>query len=287
MPMFDGVTGTTAVTLTAKRTAAAAPIPARSSRPRAASSAQQAPSWIAQAPSCAAEARMPCRGSRKTVRPARTWISAPCSAAPSLASRPLPLRRVSRGATRTTSSSTIGTKLKAKIFWVLEWKRGVVEMMITPSSSRATMLSIVCETRVPIRTGNVSRTRPVRRESESARAGSPSRAGRVADISTPIIVAEVTSRRRTGRLGSAARTIQYQDAARKKSERAIRPEAISTQVTSERTMLSTTLSTPILRAASAVRPMPSTAAMPRAARRATRRLRLPLRASGGSSDGRR
>ena len=67
------------------------------------------------------------------------------------------------------------------------------------------MLSIVCETRVPSRTGKVSRMRPVRRESDSARAGSPRRAGRVADISTPIIVAEVTSRRRTGRLGSAAR----------------------------------------------------------------------------------
>ncbi len=59
-------------------------------------------------------------------------------------------------------------------------------------------LSIVCETRVPSRTGNVSRIRPVLRASVIARAGSPRRAGRVADISTPIIVAEVTSRRRTG-----------------------------------------------------------------------------------------
>ena len=122
------------------------------------------------------------------------------------------------------AAATSGTKLKAKIFWVLEWKSGVVETMITPSRTRATMLSSVCETSVPMITGNVSRMRPVRRESESARAGSPSRAGRVADISTPIIVAEVTSRRRTGRLGSAAPTIQYQEAARKKRERAIRAE---------------------------------------------------------------
>ena len=90
--------------------------------------------------------------------------------------------------------------------------------MITPSRTSATRLSIVCETRVPSRTGNVSRIRPVRRARVIALAGSPRRAGRVADISTPIIVAEVTSRRRTGRLGSAARTIQYQEAARKKSE---------------------------------------------------------------------
>ncbi len=61
------------------------------------------------------------------------------------------------------------------------------------------MLSTVWETRVPSRTGKVSRIRPIRRASDIARAGSPRRAGRVADISTPIIVAEVTSRRRTGR----------------------------------------------------------------------------------------
>ena len=112
-------------------------------------SAQQAASWIAQAPSCAAEARMPLRGSRKTASPARTWTSAPWSAAPSRAKRPLPLRRISGGAIRTTTSRTSGRKLKAKSFWVPEWNRGVVEMMITPSMSRATMFSIVCETSVP------------------------------------------------------------------------------------------------------------------------------------------
>ena len=75
--MFDGVAGTTAVTLTAKRTAAAAPIPAWPSRPSAKSSAQQAASWIAQALSWAAAAAMPRRGSRKTASPARTWSRAP------------------------------------------------------------------------------------------------------------------------------------------------------------------------------------------------------------------
>ena len=154
--------------------------------------------------------------------------------------------------------------------------------MITPSRARATRLSIVCETRVPSRTGKVSRIRPVRRASVSARAGSPKRAGRVADISTPIIVAEVTSRRRTGRFGSAARTIQYQEAARKKSEAAISPQAISTQVKLERTMLSTTLSTPIFWAARTVRPMPRMAATASPALRARRRPRLPREGSGSS-----
>ncbi len=149
------------------------------------------------------------------------------------------------------------------------------------------MLSIVCETRVPSSTGKVSRMRPIRRASVIARAGSPRRAGRVADISTPIIVAEVTSRRRSGRSGSAARTIPYQEAARKKSERAISPQATSTQVRSLRTIEATTLSTPIFCAASAVRPTPSAPATPSPMRRATRRLRLPVWASGGSSEGRR
>ena len=48
-----------------------------------------------------------------------------------------------------------------------------------------------------------------------ARAGSPRRAGRVADIRTPIIVAEVTSRRRSGLRGSAARAIANQETARR------------------------------------------------------------------------
>ncbi len=67
----------------------------------------------------------------------------------------------------------------------------------------------------------------------------------MADINTPIIVAEVTSRRRTGLLGSAARAIQYQDAARKNIEIDIRAKATRTQLRSERTMLSATSLTPI------------------------------------------
>ena len=103
------------------------------------------------------------------------------------------------------------------------------------------MLRAVCETSVPSSTGNVSRMRPVRRESTMARAGSPRRAGSVADISTPIIVAEVTSRRRSGLRGSAARAIAYQEAARRIIASHHQAESRSgPSGQSERTMLATT-----------------------------------------------
>ena len=111
------------------------------------------------------------------------------------------------------------------------------------------MLSTVWLTRVPIRTAKVSRMRPTRRASTIALAGSPRRAGSVADISTPIIVAEVTSRRRTGRPGSAARTIATHEAARANIAATISAQATSTQVRSLPMTLWATLSTPILRAA--------------------------------------
>ena len=118
------------------------------------------------------------------------------------------------------------------------------------------MLSALWETSVPSSTGNVSRMRPVRRESTIARAGSPRRAGRVADISTPTIVAEATSRRRRGRRGSAARAIEYQEPARRNIEAIISAVATRTQVASERTMLVTTRSTPTRWAAMKVSPTP-------------------------------
>jgi hypothetical protein len=76
-PRFDGVSGSTAVTLTANRTAAAAPIPAPcSSSPSASSSTTQASHCSAQAASCAVVAASPSRGRRKTTSPERTRVSA-------------------------------------------------------------------------------------------------------------------------------------------------------------------------------------------------------------------
>ena len=100
--------------------------------------------------------------------------------------------------------------------------------------------------------------RPVRRASTIARAGSPRRAGSVADISTPTIVAEVTSRRRSGLRGSAARAIEYQELARRNIE------AIISAGRDQRPRWrrsgrcwSTTRSTPIRRAAMKVSPTPT------------------------------
>ena len=148
------------------------------------------------------------------------------------------------------------------------------------------MLSTLWETRVPISTGKVSRTRPVRRASTIARAGSPRRAGRVADISTPTIVAEATSRRRSGLRGSAARAIEYHDEARRNIEAIIRAVATRTQVASERTMLLTTRSTPIRWAAMKVSPTPTAPATPRPILRAVW-WRPCARAGAGSSEGSR
>ena len=136
-----------------------------------------------------------------------------------------------RSSTATSSSSgAIDTR---NSLCVEAWKRSVVLTMITPRITSARMFSAVWATSVPPRTATVSRIRPMRRARTIARAGSPRRAGSVADIITPIIVAEVTSRRRTGRPGSAERTIAVHDAARKNSETTIRAQAITSQVTSE------------------------------------------------------
>ena len=198
-------------------------------------------------------------------------------AAPSRARRPLPLRRISSGAIRTTSSSSSGTKLKAKSFWVLEWKSGVVETMITPSSDQRD------EVEHGLRDQGAEQDREGLAHAAGA-AGEGQRAGRLAEAGRQGRRHQHADHRRRGDVAAADRagwaapraTIQYQEAARKKSESAISAQAISTQVRSERTMLSTTLSTPIFCAASAVRPTPRTPATPRPTRRATRRLRLPL-----------
>ena len=147
------------------------------------------------------------------------------------------------------------------------------------------MFSIVCETIVPTTTGRFSLARPVWRARLIALAGSPRRAGRVADINTPIMVAEAKSRRFRPECGIADRAMKNHDQARTKSEEAIRARAMSTQERSERTMAWATWSTPIFCAASAVSPSPKSAARPRAALRMNR-LRFPAGSAGaGSSEG--
>ena len=137
--------------------------------------------------------------------------------------------RSSEGAISTPQQAAIGASDAAiSAFW---WpaKSSTVENMTAPSTARANRLISVCETIVPSTTGNWSRARPSRRATIIARAGSPRRAGSVADIRTPMNVPCIASRRRTLARGSAARRIEYQASARSTIEQHISPRPASTQ----------------------------------------------------------
>ena len=82
---------------------------------------------------------------------------------------------------------------------------------------------------MPSTDGSSSRGRPSRRATISAREGSPSRAGSVADISTPIEVPWSASVKRGRAAGSAARRIACQETARSTIEAHISAIASSTQ----------------------------------------------------------
>ena len=260
--MFDGVTGTTAVTLTAKRTAAAAPIPARLSRPER---DEQRPAG-AELDRPGAELRRRRRGRRgagrgRRARPARTWIRAPCMARaeprqPAAAAAPGQHAARSGRTSRTTS----GTKLKAKSFWVLrvEERRGRDDDH--PEQHQGDEV----EQRLRDQRPEQDRERLPHRGRCGARARAPAPARRGGPAGSPTSARRSSSprsRRGGGPAGWAARRARSSTRRRRgrRARATIRPEAIRTQVTSERTMLSTTLSTPILRAASAVRPIPSSA----------------------------
>ena len=105
-----------------------------------------------------------------------------------------------------------------------------MENITAPRISSATTLSSVCETSVPITTGSASRGRPSRRATISARDGSPSRAGSVADISTPTAVPCHASVKRGRDSGSAALRIACHETARKIIETHISASPTSTQV---------------------------------------------------------
>ena len=91
---------------------------------------------------------------------------------------------------------------------------------------------------MPSTTGRRSRARPSRRATTSARDGSPSRAGSVADISTPIVVPCTASTIRGRASGSAAFRIACQETARSSIEAHISASPTSTQTGLERTSAS-------------------------------------------------
>ena len=118
------------------------------------------------------------------------------------------------GITSTTISSTSGAIAAASSAFWWPLKKSTDENMTAPSTISATMLSSVCDTTVPSTIGRFSRGRPVLRATTSAREGSPRRAGRVEDISTPMNVPWAASASRTRERGSAALRIACHEKAR-------------------------------------------------------------------------
>ena len=257
--MFDGVAGTTAVTLTANRTAAAAPIAdlaveAEREEERPAGEQLKRPGAELGDGRDRAPARLPEDAAGR------------CGPASALADRAsdagdpaLAVGRDQRGASSTTTSSSSGASETRKTFSVLDWKRSVVLTMIPPSIDQGDD--------VERRLGDDGADQHRERLAHAADpAGEDHRPGGLAEAGRQGRRHQHPDHRRRGdvaaadgRPGSAARTIAVQEAARTNSEATIRAQATATQVTSEPTMLSATLSTPIFRAARAVSPMPSTA----------------------------
>ncbi len=235
----------------------------------------------------------PSFGRRNTASPARTRASAPrtrVSRSLSLENRP-PTPRAPRWSS-TGASSTMISRVTGAIaanssaFW---WplNRSTDENMTAPRIASARMLSSVWETSVPSTTGRCSRGRPVRRATTSAREGSPSRAGSVEDMSTPMNVPCIASDSRTRARGSAARRIACQENARRTIAPHITPSPSRTNVGLELMSAEAIFGMPIFCSAShaSTRPPIETAAS--ASRRTIAKAGLRRRSSFGSSEGSR
>ena len=167
-------------------------------------------------------------------------------------------RGTSTGASSTIASSASGAERDGEQRAVVAVERGrrwrTSRRRGSPSASR---LSSVCETIVPSTTGSVSRARPSRRATISAREGSPRRAGSVADISTPMNVPCIASRRRAGRHVGAALRIACQAKPRANIEAHISPRPAASRPGLEASRLASTPSTPIRDSASSASASPA------------------------------
>ena len=163
----------------------------------------------------------------------------------------------------------------------------MVANITPPRISSASTLSSVWETSVPSTTGSRSRARPSRRETISAREGSPRRAGSVADISTPIEVPCMASAKRGSASGSAALRIACQETARRHIDRHISPSATSTQVGLEASSAWPIGRMPIRSSASSAPPAAASAAPASSPRRSSLKAGRVAPSIGGSSDGSR
>ena len=103
-------------------------------------------------------------------------------------------QRGRRGARR-TARRTARARTRRSACW-RPANSPIVVNITAPRITSATTFSSVWETSVPSTAGRRSRGRPSRRATISARDGSPSRAGSVADIRTPIVVPCIASAKR-------------------------------------------------------------------------------------------
>ena len=108
----------------------------------------------------------------------------------------------------------------------------------------AIRLSSVCVTIVPSTTGSVSRARPSLRATIRAREGSPRRAGSVEDMSTPMNVPCIASRRLARRQVGAAARIACQEIARANMAAHISPRPAASRPGLDAASVATTCVTP-------------------------------------------
>ena len=235
-------------------------------------------------------ASAPSRGERKTARPVRTRASASrASRHPAVHACRARRQRPSAAAPAPTSTAQQHAERRQRVpdqRLLAAGEQPDRREHDAPRITSASTFSSVCETSVPSTAGRRSRGRPSRRATISARDGSPSRAGSVADISTPIVVPCMASMRRGSASGSAARRIACQATARAQHrqahqrERDEHPHRLGVHAARARSGAS-----PIRSNASSVpTPAPTAAAATTPPRRAILNARLPLDGSG-SSDG--
>ena len=230
--MFDGVAGITAVTLTANRTAAAAPIPIAASRPER--DEQRVAGERAGAPRRRAGRR---RGDRAAARIAEdgepdAHLDAARRGSPRSRARPGRSRSAGRAPARaaTATSSSSGARLNRKSCSELEWKRSVEETMITPSSTSASDV----EHRLRDQGAEQDRERLAH---PADAAGEHHRAGRLAEAGRQRRRHQHPDHRRRGDVAAAQRSprqrrrarSRYQEPARRNIDGHISAAAISTQ----------------------------------------------------------
>ena len=198
-PRFAGVAGSTAVTLTANSTAAAAPKPVWWLEPER--DQQQVAGRALQPPRRQLRRRSrstPSRGLRNTVSPSRTRVSAPriCVGDRVQAGEPAPAGRVAaapaRASTITQQHRGHDRDHQQRVLVAAEdVDRREHDRRRGSPARRGSGTSATRASRA--RPGSSRAGCPVRRATTSARAGSPRRAGSVEDISTPMNVPCIAS----------------------------------------------------------------------------------------------